>query len=197
MLAAAADALKERNEELGGKPAPFSLAFLTDRRRVQDPASIIAALPAGAAVIYRDYEAPDRAEMASNLLAKARARGVFFLIAGDAAIADELGADGVHWPARLLSASPTRRRGLLTASCHNSDELGIARSMGADAVFLSPVFATKSHPHAVPLGAAAFKSLAAKGDLPVIALGGVDWRNTDELAGVNVAGFAAIGAFAG
>lgn len=197
MLAAAADALKQRNKELGGKPAPFSLAFLTDRRRVQGPAAIIAALPPGAAVIYRDYDAPGRAETARKLLAEARARGVIFLIAGDAALANELGADGVHWPARLLSAPKLAWNGLLTASCHNSDELRTACAMGADASFLSPVFATKSHKEAVPLGAPAFKALAAKSDLAVIALGGVDWRNAGRLAGVNVAGLAAIGAFSG
>jgi thiamine-phosphate pyrophosphorylase len=94
-LAAAATALKR----LSGAAAPFSLAFMTDRRRIEDPEPVMRALPAGAAVIYRGYDDPKREATARRFLAICRARGVFFLVAGDAALAAQLGADGAHWPA--------------------------------------------------------------------------------------------------
>jgi thiamine-phosphate pyrophosphorylase len=86
---------------------------------------------------------------------------------------------------------------IITAACHSPQEIALARAMGADLVFLSPVFATTSHPGAPVLGALEFKRLAAKSPVPVLALGGVDAANARLLAAPNVAGFGAIGAFSG
>jgi len=48
-----------------------------------------------------------------------------------------------------------------------------------------------------PLGLKRFKEIAAQSPLPVLALGGVDAQNAGQLAGENVAGLGAIGAFCG
>lgn len=199
-LAAAAAALKRQS---GGSAAPFSLAFLTDRKRIARPEPIMRALPKGAAVIYRDYDDPKRVAVASRYAAICRAQGVLFLVAGDAALARRVRADGVHLPAGMLRESAVgrikngrlRRPAILTAACHDADELRLAVGIGADAAFLSPAFATASHPHTECLAAEAFRALAAGAALPVLALGGINERNAGALAGKNVAGLAAIGAF--
>jgi thiamine-phosphate pyrophosphorylase len=209
-LAAAARALKSAS----GAEAPFSLAFFTDAARIANPEPILRALPAGAAVVFRDYGAPRREALARRYLAIARARGVFFLVAGDSALAARIGADGAHWPARVLQSrgagSDARRSpsspvpgprlpvpALITAACHDARDLARARAIGADAAFLSPAFATASHPGAEHLGPRRFRALAAGAALPVLALGGVDEMNAPLLAGANVAGLGAIGAFSG
>lgn len=227
-LAAAAAALKQASLESGGATAPFSLAFLTDRRRIPNPEPVLRALPRGAAVIYRDYDDPRRASTAARYTAICARRGVLFLVAGDEGLAREIGADGAHWPARMMPAtrvgfppplageasaapreggpsarfadgSPARggakRPFLLTAACHDAAELARAAAIGADLALLSPVFPTESHPGAEHLGPARFRALAAAASLPVLALGGVDETNAAALAGPNVAGLAAIGAF--
>jgi thiamine-phosphate pyrophosphorylase len=51
----------------------------------------------------------------------------------------------------------------------------------ADAVVLSPVFATRSHPGATPLGPLRFRLLARRAGLPVIALGGMDARRARRI----------------
>lgn len=181
--------LKRRS---GANP-PFSLAFLTDRARAPAPEPILRALPAGAAVIYRDYDDPARGAVAARFREICRARGVLFLVAGDARLARAVGADGLHLPARML-AGPAPEM-MLTAACHDAGELARAAALGAAAAFLSPVFATESHEGAVALGPADFKTLAAAARLPVLALGGVDAANGPLLGGENVAGFGAIGAF--
>lgn len=191
-LAAAAAGLKRQSRAAA---TPFSLAFLTDRWRVSNPEPIIRAMPAGAAVIYRDYDDPRRRAVARRLAVICRLREVLFLVGGDCALAREIGADGVHWPARML---PGARKGcglIVTAACHNAAELKLADAAGAQAALLSPAFATGSHPNADGLGVALFRALAAHSPLPVLALGGVDATNAQLLAGPNVAGFAAISAF--
>ncbi len=195
-LAAAAAALKRSGSS---SAAPFSLAFLTDRRRIENPEPILAALPRGAAVIYRDYDNPRRAGVAARYRSICGARGVLFLVAGDIGLACAIGADGLHLPARTLSSSAYRRekRLLLTAACHDAAELARAGAAGADLALLSPVFATPSHPGAEHLGADRFKALAAASPVPVLALGGVDETNAPLLAGRNISGIAAISAFAG
>lgn len=182
----------------GGISAPFSLAFLTDRRRLPNPEPVMRALPAGAAVIYRDYDDPRRTAIGRRYRAICAARNILFLVAGDAALARLVGADGLHLPARAMrrGAGPgVTRVGLLTIACHDAAELACAGEIGADLALLSPVFATQSHPGADYLGAAAFRELAAASPLPVLALGGVDGKNARLVAGKNVAGIAAIGAF--
>jgi len=230
-LAAAASALKRASLRSGGAAAPFSLAFLTDRRRIPEPEPILRALPAGAAVIYRDYDDPKRAAVAARYASICKGRGVFFLVAGDLALARRVGADGAHMPSRMLRGAqrpfnagqeaPARTAGadagqrivatirlvsdadkdakpfVIAIACHSAGDLALAAAIGADLALLSPVFPTKSHPYAEHLGPARFKALAVRSLLPVLALGGVDAENARLLAGRNVAGIAAIGAFQG
>lgn len=202
-LAAAARALNAAS----GARAPFHLAFLTDRRRGPDPLAVAKALPAGAAIIVRDYDDLGRAATARGLKEIAEARGLVLMIGGDAVLAREIGADGLHLRSDQLrkglggvlleQGGQFHRAGgrLLTVSCHSAEELERAGAIGADIALLSPVFATASHPGAEGLGAEEFRRLASASPIPVLALGGVDERNAASLAGPNVAGLAAIGAF--
>lgn len=189
-LAAAAQSL---NQASGVDGAAFCLAFLTDRARAPQPEIIIDALPPGAAVILRDYEAPDRTALAQRLKALCTTRGVLFLVGADLALAQAIGADGVHFPSWAnIRPAPGM---IVTAACHSARELEKAAAAGAQLALLSPVFATQSHPGEQTLGAARFKSIARASPLPVLALGGVDETNAGRLAGRNVAGLAAISAF--
>jgi thiamine-phosphate pyrophosphorylase len=190
-LARAADRLHLH----GGRAAPFRLAFMTDRRRIPAPEIIIRALPAGAAVILRDYDMAHRAGAARRLAALCSSRGLVFLVGGDPDLARAVGAAGVHLPARAIGRVSRGGGLLVSAACHDADEL--AAAAGADIALLSPVFPTASHPGAPALGPARFCALAASADMPVLALGGVDARNAARLPGPNVAGLAAIGAFIG
>ena len=190
-LAAAANDLKRRS----GVSTPFHLAFLTDGRRAPDPLLVARVLPKGAGVILRDYETPRRAALAAQLKSVCAARGVRLLIGADMALAERLGADGVHCPRWFSAARPIPQGMIVTASAHDVAELRRAEAMGADLALLSPAFPTSSHEGEEGLGPAAFRRLAAASPVPVLALGGVDETNAGRLAGANVAGLAAIGAF--
>ncbi len=121
----------------------------------------------------------DDATLARALAALCRARRQVLVVAGDARLAAAMGA-GEHLR-RGRRAGHRPRRPLLTASAHTAAELRRARRAGCDAVFLSPVFATASHPGARPLGATRWAALARGAGLPVLALGGVTGRTARGL----------------
>ncbi|WP_336963524.1 NUDIX domain-containing protein [Acinetobacter pittii] len=65
------------------------------------------------------------------------------------------------------------------AACHDAVSLKQAQQVGCDAVFISPVKPTKTHPEATALGWERFSDLAQNSQIPVFALGGV---HPDDLA---------------
>ncbi len=174
------------------------LFMLTDEARLGDPVAAAALLPRGAGVIFRHYDAADRAALAANLARLCRARGLTLLVAGDAALARAVGADGIHLPEHLLPRARFLRHRypsfLITAAVHNLRALKSAEQHAADAVLLAPVFATASHPGAAPLGAARLAALLRNTRLPVYALGGISEKGARRLIGSGAAGLAAIGA---
>jgi thiamine monophosphate synthase len=89
-------------------------------------------------------------------------------------------------------------RARLGVSCHDPEELAIARVAGADFALLAPVWATASKPGHVALGMARAGAWTADAGLPVLWLGGV---TADRIAAVGElppalrpAGFAVRGA---
>lgn len=134
------------------------------------------------------------AELARAFGQRCTACGAQWLIHGDWALAEALGADGVHLPARFLWAlrkRPLPRRYWVGVSCHDAEELALAEALGADYVTLSPVQATPSHPDASPLGWDRFAALCATSPLPCYALGGMsaqDLPRSREHGGHGIAG---------
>lgn len=59
------------------------------------------------------------------------------------------------------------------AACHDLSSLQHAQNIGCDAVLLSPVCATSSHPEISPLGWEQFAAWVSQIDIPVFALGGM------------------------
>jgi len=157
------------------------LWLLSDVRNDAALEAALARLPRGSGFIYRHYHLPPEARAARYYaLAKlARRRGHCVILADSAQTASEWGADGSYGAPRALDP---RRAGLLRlAAAHSLREIGDANRAGADAVLLSPVFPTRSHPGARALGPLRFRLLAALSDAPVIALGGMTQKRADRL----------------
>jgi thiamine-phosphate pyrophosphorylase len=163
------------------------LALMTDDERLPDPVPAAKALPRGSLIVLRARDAARRAELAAAL----RPLPHFLLIANDAALAARIGADGIHLSeAGAHDAAhfrALRMRWLITAAAH-----GHLPGGPFDALFLSPVFPTRSHPGAPVLGAVRANALARQSRTPVYALGGVTPANSRLLHGF--VGIAAIGA---
>lgn len=175
---------------------PFTLAFMTDLRRLPNQIDILTALPLGTAVIFRDYDHPTRLSLARTYRDLCGRYGLKFIVADDAHMAKAVDADGVHLPSyRLSRPQKNGIKGYLSCACHTADDLKYAAQLGADIAFLSPVFRTASHPEKASLGVAAFKKIADHAKLPILALGGITSENVSELGHGNVVGIGAIGAF--
>jgi thiamine-phosphate pyrophosphorylase len=114
------------------------------------------------------------------------------MLGGDPMLASAWGADGSHGLARGKAGAPHL---LSSASVQNTVELEAARRAGADFVFVSPVFPTRSHPGSPTLGRLGLGRLARSSAVPVIALGGMDAARARSLAGFNLHGWAAIDAW--
>ena len=84
--------------------------------------------------------------------------------------------DGIHLKSKELlkyESRPISEDYILGASCHTEAEIEQAEKLCVDYIFISPVFATNSHPNKIPLGWNNFQQLAKQADLPVYALGGM------------------------
>jgi len=122
------------------------LLFLTDPQRVPDPAKVAAGLPTGSGVIYRHFGAQGRGRVARELSAVCYQRGLVLLIAADPELAEKVGADGVHWPEKLLGKARAWRGRfpLQTASAHSRRAIWRAEQAGMDAALVSAVFPSNS-----------------------------------------------------
>lgn len=160
---------------------------MTDERLGERLFDAIDRLPADGGIVFRHYSLPEGERRALFDRVKAAAGGRLLLLAGDAKQAALWGADGSHG----------RGRGgaLRSAPVHSHAEIRAAERAGAALLFLSPVFATRSHPGARILGIARFAWLARRTTLPVIALGGMDARRGKRLASFGAYGWAAIDAW--
>ena len=126
------------------------------------------------AFVYRHYHLPPKQRRAryERLRRIADAYGHLTILSGSAAQAKRWGARGHYTPARHLAP---KRAGLLTvATAHDMGEIAAANRAKADAVMLSPVFPTRSHPGARVLGPLRFLLMAGYARMPVIALGGMN-----------------------
>lgn len=132
---------------------------------------VIGRLPRGSGVIFRHYHlAPEqRAARLAEVRRLCRRFGHRLEVAGRG-----------YGP-------PAAHRALATA--HSLREIGAINRFGAEAVLLSPVHSTRSHPGAKALGRTRFLLLAQRSRVPVIALGGMTAR---RFRGLPVHGWAAI-----
>jgi len=169
------------------------LWLFTDAVRLVDPCAAIAALPPRlCGVVFRHDGVVGRAALARRVARLCRALGIALVVAGDARIASAVGA-GVHLRGgrrpgleqRDLAQRGFGKRGhrqkswlragtLVTSSAHSAAEVRRAMAMGVDAVFLSPVLPTPSHPGAPALGVVRWAAGARQARGAVMALGGVE-----------------------
>lgn len=158
--------------------------LLSDARNDAGLERALSRLGRGDALVFRHYHLEHDARRTRFLALRKRAarRGIAMI---GARVPRNWGAEGIYGPAREIAG----QSGLRLATAHSLAEIGAAVRAGADAILLSPVFPTRSHPGAPVLGAVRFLLLARRSPLPVIALGGMTAARAAQLP---VHGWAAI-----
>lgn len=177
----------------GRLPALFAL---TDPERTPDPLALARTLAPGTGLILRTFGQSKLEALAGELAGIARARGLVFLVAADPDLAARSGADGVHWPERMLGHAARARFAVMTASAHGP--CAIRRAAGlVDAVLLSTAFASSSPSAGRPMGPFRLAAAARRARVPVYALGGITEASLPRLTGLGLSGAAAVAGLSG
>lgn len=164
--------------------------LMTDERMGEGLWTALARLPHGAGVVFRHYATPpaDRRALFARVARIAARRRLLLVRAGAGPLGR--GEGGVHGGARAT------RPGIRTWPAHSRREAVAAVRAGADLVFVSPVFATRSHPGARVLGPVRLGLVIRGIGVPVVALGGMDRAAMRRLAAFGIHGWAGIDAWA-
>ena len=112
----------------------------------------------------------------------------------------DIAFDGVHLDSRTLMSTESvftlkQQAKLVSASCHNAEELKMAEKLGLDFAVLSPVKKTSSHPQTEALGWEQFEQFTDQLSIPVYALGGLNQGDLEEAWRRGAQGVAAISGF--
>ncbi len=177
-----------------------SVIALTDEDRAPDASAQMAGVPRGGAVLIRRRD-QDRALCdATALAADAAAQGILVSVSLSTP-PRSLPAAGLHIPESALQH--WRRTDLarlcpmfVTASAHGWAGIHKAAALGVDAVLLSAVFPTDSHPTRAALGLFRFAALVRDAPMPVYALGGMTCQRGRRTGALGAIGVAGIGGFA-
>ncbi len=172
---------------------PFS-AFIARLSRALDGGVRLVQLRA------KTLSAPDYARLAQEALACCRRHEARLLLNAPVDIVHTVGADGIHLTSTRLMGCVTRplpTELLVSAACHDEDQVLHASEIGADLLTISPVLPTATHAAAEPLGWPRFRELVALTDIPVYALGGMTLDTLPQARQAGAQGIAAIRALWG
>ena len=163
--------------------------LMTDERMGERLWEAVERLPEGAGIVFRHYSLPaeQRAKLAEQLAESAKKRGITFAVAGDVELAKRTRAQLVHNPTCDTTGLPWSR------SVHSLEEAEAAK--GAALVFVSPIYATRSHPGQEPLGPGLAAKIAREAGVSAVALGGMDAEKFAQLEREGFYGWAGIDAW--
>ena len=143
------------------------------------------ALTGGCRVIQFRDKRPDpvaRKALAQQLLEICHAYDACLLINDDLALAEEIGADGVHLGRDDPDPSTARNRlgedAIIGVSCYNRLELARdAAALGVDYLAFGRFFPSQTKPQAVQAEPELLRRARAALDLPLVAIGGITPEN--------------------
>ena len=173
------------------RKAPLPKLWLMTDERGSNPVLQAKRLPKGSGIVFRHYAtaASLRRKLFNQVQRVARKRRLVLMFAGPPKQARAWGADGAHHRSALKS------EGVRTVAVHTRAEKTIATRLGADLIFVSPVFKTRSHARAKPLGVKRLGLIIGTNRDRTIALGGLSKNRFRQLSGLGVHGWAGIDAF--
>lgn len=135
------------------------------------------------------------AQLAEQALACCRRHNARLLLNASTDMVRAVQADGIHLTSTRLMACTSRplpAEFLVSAACHDENQVLHASSVGADLLTISPVLPTATHTTAKPLGWPRFRELVSLTGIPVYALGGMSTDTLPQAIEAGAYGIAAI-----
>ena len=161
------------------------------------------AFAGGATYVQYRNKAFDRSRDLEDLMKialVAKRLGRILIVNDDAALALEVGAQGVHLG--IEDGSPAKARALLGpeavigATVHNHEELDALRGQNIDYIGVGPVYGTRSKDTGLPdLGLENLRSLCEASPFPVVGIGGITPENALPVYRAGGSGIAILSAF--
>jgi thiamine-phosphate pyrophosphorylase len=170
---------------------PLPKIWLMTDPRMDNLLTVIKRLPMRSGIVFRHYDLAyrERRALFRRVWAVAHRANHVLILADTPQTAWQWGADGAH------SRSRHRSTGLRTMAVHTMREAALARAVKADLIFVSPVFATRSHTNARTIGAIGLGQIAGQQRNRTIALGGMNANRARQLSAMKIYGWAGIDAF--
>lgn len=174
-------------------PGVRGLYAIVDPERCggRDPVQVAEAILRGGCALLqvRAKRLDDRERLAlmRAVRARAKARGVPFVVNDRPDLALLVGADGLHLGQEDLPIAEARRIvGAMTIgrSTHDLDQVRAAVAEGADLIGFGPVFATTSKENPDPVvGLEGLAAAVRAAGVPVVAIGGITLENAADVVG--------------
>ena len=175
-----------------------SIIVFTDDKCVVSPIELAKIIPINWGILIRNYEAPNREELICSAARVCKQRGIFFIIANDLKLALSLKASGLHLSEYYFSKNTLSTIFIhssklqITTSAHTFHKITQAHQYKFDAIFLSPIFKTKSYPKQNGLGIHRFIALSKKTPINTLALGGANLNNYNRINNFGLYGIGGI-----
>ena len=162
------------------------------------------ALEGGATLIQIREKTLDEAAFeaeARELQALCREFNVPFIVNDNVELALRIGADGIHVGQEDMEAGRVREMlgpdRILGVSAQTVEDALRAEAAGADYLGVGAVFPTGSKDDAVDVPHETLKAICEAVSIPVVAIGGITYENTDRLKDSGIAGISVISAIFG
>lgn len=147
------------------------------------------------AVQLREKDLAER-ELAAlgRRLREATRERALLLVNGSLDVALECEADGVHLPE---AAEAVETPLLVGRSVHSVEAARRAVAEGARYLVAGPVYETRSHPGRAGAGVELIRRISEAVDVPVVAIGGIDYQRVEGVVKAGACGVAVISALVG
>lgn len=182
----------------------YTLYLVTNRELMSSKTiekSVKEAIKGGCTIVQlreKDISSKEFYDIAKSLRKITKKNKVPFIINDRVDIALAVNADGVHVGQSDLSLKDVRKligkNKIIGVSCGNLEEAKKAYKDGADYLGVGAVFPTNTKKDAKDVGIDGLKEIINNIPLPIVAIGGINKENIENLRDINLAGVALVSA---
>lgn len=167
----------------------FDILCVTNRKLCREDflcriEKIAKAGPRGIILREKDLSEEAYKQLAVSVCEICKKYGVLCILHSFAAVAEELGADGIHMPLPLLRNMTEQERGrfrLLGASCHSVEEAREAQRCGCTYVTAGHIFKTDCKRGLPGRGTGFLREVCESVTIPIYGIGGIGCGNYREV----------------